>query len=733
MLKRPIVLLALISLIETFVILVNPDCFLWVLCTGIILAILFFISFFRKRELASAFVFSFIIILSVINPYLSYINNEKKTEKLIEEYKENTDNVFCAKVTRCNNYGQYSSIYATLEYANEKPVKSKPNIRMSCFTGDILSEGDLVVFKGKPEYLSEIEEDVFDTSSHLRSKYVFMDFPAVSIISSTGGKTDIFQKARSYTRDIIYSYLPENYNFEAAEVTYAMFSGDTAEISQNLDQDFRKSGTTHVICVSGMHLTIIISALYFLLSALTTSKNIKCVLVIMLALTYTAFTGFSLSTIRACIMCCITFTALIMGKKEDAYQSLFAALLIICIFSPYSVLDISAQLSFLATLGILVFSDIRPKVTSKNTFIKVLISLFDAFISNIGAVLFTLPVCAFSFGGISILSAVVTLIISVPCNLLLILTLVLLLVSPLAMAGLSIIPEFFGFLCQSICSFIIAAVRFFGSFKYAYITSSHADIYITLFILCLIALTFFIAFDIKRARYFCIMFTLITGIVFSFSALNLAIIDDGEYKVNYYRKNENDRQLSIKLGSEGYLMINADSILATSKDEQLFDRTSGKNYLLVIPDNNIEVSVLARNISTFKARFGLKKIFVPNTSEGHYLASRLSDEDVLCEIMPSHSRFGDINIEFSSRDYEYISVYDGKIRTSIVFADCYDKEYFKGSADICAFFTRKTQNQFNPETDTKPCCGTFFTRMKKDTVVYGVKNTYSQKSFSIKG
>lgn len=732
MLKRPIVLLALISLIETFIVLTKPEWFLWVLCICLIPSILSFISLFRKNELASAFIFSFVIILSAVNPYLSYINNEKKSEALIKEYKENENNTFCARVTRCNNYGQYSSIYATLEHANGVSVKSKPNIRLSCFSGDILNEGDLIIFEGTPIYLSEIQEDIFDTSSHLRSKYVFMDFPSVTILSSTGTNPDIFQYLRRYTRDVIYSYLPVDYNFESASVTYAMFSGDTAKLSQSINEDFRRSGTTHVICVSGMHLTIIISALFFLLSAFTIHKNIKCIFVILLALFYTAFTGFSLSTIRACIMCCITFTAMILGKKEDAYQSLFTAMLIICIFSPYSVLDISAQLSFFATLGILVFSDIRPAFKSEKTFVNVLLSLLNAFLTNIGAVLFTLPICAFSFGGISILSAVVTLIISIPCNILLVMTLILMIISPLAFIGLSIIPEFFGFLCQHICSFIINTVRFFGSFRYAYVTSSSSEIYILLFLICFIALSVFIALDIKRAKYFCVMFTLITGIIFSFNALNLAIIDNTEYKVNYYRKNENDRQLSIKLGNEGYLIVNADSILCTDRDENLFDSASGKNYLLIIPDENVEVPILARNIMNFKSRFGIRKVFVPDTEKGHYLASRLTDTGIYCEAMPGYSSFNDINIEYKSADFEYISVYDKKSRTTVVFADCYDKAYFRDDADTCAFFTRKTQNQFNPGIDTKPDCSMFFTRMKKDTEVNGITNTFSKKSFSIK-
>ena len=732
-LKRPVVLLSLISLFEALIILTNPDLIIWVLCICSVLCVLSFIYFFRKKELASAFVFSFIIIFAAINPYLSYTNNEKKAEKLIEEYKENTPGTFCAKVSRCNNYGQYSTIYATLEYADKTPVKSRPNIRMSCFSGEAFDEGDLVVFEGTPIYLSEIKEDVFDTSSHLRSKYVFMDFPSVSVISSTGGKGDIFRSLRKYTRSVIYSYLPDAYNFEGAAVTYAMFAGETASLSQSINEDFRKSGTTHVICVSGMHLTIIISALYFVLSAITLHKNLKCVLVILLAIFYTAFTGFSLSTIRACIMCCITFVALIIGKNEDAYQSLFAAMLIICLFSPYSVLDISAQLSFLATLGILVFSDICPKNKSKNIFIRLIASTFNAFLTNIGAVLFTLPICAFSFGGISILSAVVTLIISIPCNLLLLLTLVLLVLSPLAFAGLGIVPEFLGFLCRHVCSFIIYTVRFFGSFKYAYVTSAHAWIYLLLFLISFTVLTVFIALDIKRARFFCVMFTLITGIVFSFNALNLAIIEDSQYKVNYYRKNEDDRQLSIKLGSEGYLIVNADSILCTSKDEELFDYATEKNHLLIIPDDNIEIPILSRNISTFKSRFGLEKIFVPDTKQGHYLASRLADEGIHCQVMPSRAHFNNICIEYSSTDFEYISVFDGKTRTSVIFADCYDREYFKDGADICAFFTRKTHNQFNPDIDTKPDCSLFFTRMKRGTTVHGIENTFSKKSFSIKG
>ncbi len=733
--KTPSALAALICIAETFVILIEPSLFPVICILSAISAIIFFALFFKKKRFGAAVLFSFIILFCCANPYRIYITQEKTALSFTEQYKEYDNTVFDAVVYECQNYSSFSLIDVKITAAGGASLSSPIKARIGSYTAESFIKGDRLSFKGKPVPLDELEQEDFDTETYLRSKRTFVSFPYVTILSSHAvGKPDLFTSLRAYTKNTLYKYLSRNYDYDSSAVSYAMIAGDKEYIPSSVKEDFRFSGLTHILCVSGMHLTTIMGTIYILMSLMTVNKRVKCIIIILLCFFYSAFCGFSPSTIRAAIICSITFSGMLFSKNGNGYLSLFCAALLLCTVSPYSVLDISAQLSFLASLGILVVMDVFPHIHGKSFFSKAFGTVLDMIYANIGAVAFTLAISSYAFKSFSTVSVFSTLPASFPSELLLMGLLILLMLSPLSAFSFGrAVLYAIGGACNIFCTLLLSIAKGFSDFTYSAVTAENSTAFLILFIVSICAICVFICFGMKRCKAVCVYLTFIISASLCFFGLFNAIAGSYGYKVSYFRQNENDRQLSIKLSSSGYLIVNADSTLCTDSSKSEFDTRKGSNYLLIIPDEQVEVSILAQSIKSFDKRFGIKGVYLPETSDGRSLMHSMADHGIECEYMPHFADFGTFTLEYSSSDCEYISLSDKKCRTSIAFAESYNKNYFKQESDICAFFTRKTKNQFNPDSDSIPDCRLFYTRLGKNDSIDGIINTYSQKTFTIKG
>ena len=694
------------------------------------------ISFFfiRKKEYISAILCTLLLIFSCLNPYFLLNGKENAAKELFLEIKDEKDIIYTAEVLDFNDYGSYSTSFGILTHKNGKKLDTPFKVRLGSHSDSVLEKGDVITFKGKGQFSRDVRSDDFNTALYLRSKSAFLDFSSAEILSSERSeKVDILSNLRKHTRKTFYRYIPKGFDFGAVSVCYAMFTGDKDYVSRDLSLAFRDSGLSHLLCVSGLHLMIISGALYALLSVFTVGKKTKCFILIGFCILYSAFTGFAISTVRTCIMSCMAFTALTFSKRTDGFSCLFLTALAICTFSPYSIFDISAQLSFCASFGIILVNSLLPRINESARLSKKLFCILIPIITSIGAFTFTLPVSAYYFGTISIYSIAATLIASPFCSALLTCLLLLTLLSPIGYIPFAEpILYFLGSICRILASVTVGISEFFSSFRFSNITSSFTDEFLIIYCILLFVITVFIAMGKRR---FVLIFTailILSSTLFSLSSLIVAIRDDAKCKISYHRKNENDRLLSVKLGTLGYLLINADNRIIDGSSSAKFDSKSRNNYLLIIPDEVITPSILAGNINYFKENYGLRKIFLPDNHDGFILSKELSNLGIETYIFPKHFNYNDISIEFLCEEFYSITIDDKEKCTSIVFAEHYEKGFFPEKADICAFFTRKTKNQFDKDKNAKPSCDIFFTRMKKDDFADGITNTFSKKDFFIK-
>ncbi len=184
---------------------------------------------------------------------------------------------------------------------------------------------------------------------------------ATGYVRAEGDNRQIGAAGLSYQVDRWRSLLSQKMNEalpqqEFRGIIKALAIGKQDEIGEAQWQTFLKTGTNHLVAISGLHVSMI-SGLAFLLwrwlwgrSAWLTlrwpAQKVGAVAAIMAALTYAALAGFSIPTQRTLIMVVVFMVALIVQRYRRPSDGLLLALLLVLLFDPLAVMDAGFWLSF---------------------------------------------------------------------------------------------------------------------------------------------------------------------------------------------------------------------------------------------------------------------------------------------------------------------------------------------------------------------------------------------------
>ncbi|MDF2838316.1 MAG: internalization-related competence protein ComEC/Rec2, partial [Evtepia sp.] len=142
------------------------------------------------------------------------------------------------------------------------------------------------------------------------------------------------------------------YTKDAASLQYALLTGWQRDLSEEDQSAFSRTGLSHVVSVSGMHISFLSGALLFLLGKKKKSTVIIQIIVIFF---FATVTGNAPGALRAAILCSASLLAPLLGRKYDSVTSLFTALFCLLLLNPFSIANAGLQFSFAATLGIYLF------------------------------------------------------------------------------------------------------------------------------------------------------------------------------------------------------------------------------------------------------------------------------------------------------------------------------------------------------------------------------------------
>lgn len=190
----------------------------------------------------------------------------------------------------------------------------------------------------------------------------------------------------------------------------AMILGDKSELDTQLSDMFRKNGISHILAISGLHLSIVGLTLYKLLRRMGMGFFVCAAVSIVLLIGYGILTGNSISTVRALIMFIISVNAQVTGRRYDIATSAGLAALLLLIHRPLYVRSCGFLLSFGAVAGIVLigraFTNILPESLPCT-----LRKFLNALMGSVGVSLATIPVLGWFYYEISVYAVLLNLIV----------------------------------------------------------------------------------------------------------------------------------------------------------------------------------------------------------------------------------------------------------------------------------------------------------------------------------
>ena len=158
---------------------------------------------------------------------------------------------------------------------------------------------------------------------------------------------------RSWVKSTVMRILPNDYG----ALCLALLTGDRSELSPSVYASLTGSGVTHIICISGLHLSVWTSAILFILRKLKVREKLAAGITASFVIVIMAAAGMTFSVVRAGIMMLVYLASIILSRRRDPLNSLGIAITVIAVFNPFAMGAVSLRLSVLATLGIIIYTE----------------------------------------------------------------------------------------------------------------------------------------------------------------------------------------------------------------------------------------------------------------------------------------------------------------------------------------------------------------------------------------
>ena len=239
-----------------------------------------------------------------------------------------------------------------------------------------------------------------------------MNNPQIEILPGFSGWKSLaaIYRLRSILVERVFQLFPEPENALMAGILL----GDESKITTEVDHDFQKSGTSHIIAISGANFTVLTWLLLSILRRLL-PQYWAPTLMLPFIVFYTILVGANAAVVRAAIMCFLYILGSIRGRSGNGVINLALTSAVMALYKPQILFDLGFQLSVTATLGILLFS--RPLCNafrallaklfpgmSEGTLSRVTETMNDLCFMSVSAQVFTVWVSAQAFGKISLIS-----------------------------------------------------------------------------------------------------------------------------------------------------------------------------------------------------------------------------------------------------------------------------------------------------------------------------------------
>jgi len=174
-------------------------------------------------------------------------------------------------------------------------------------------------------------------------------------------------------------YMAQNFDPLISQYSEALIFGNRSLINPDTLNDYSKIGVIHLLAISGLHIGLITGFLYLILGFLKINEITKYLIVGLLILLYAIITGLNPPVVRATIMVELLIISRLFNWEIAAHKIIAIVFLLMILNNPLIIFNISFQLTFLVTVGLLYA---RRLLISQNYFLTIMkVTLFATFIA----------------------------------------------------------------------------------------------------------------------------------------------------------------------------------------------------------------------------------------------------------------------------------------------------------------------------------------------------------------
>ena len=342
-----------------------------------------------------AFIIGFINILSLENSFENIYKDEQELEivaTIISSKKESKN-----------------SISYEIKVENGKYAKTKLILYVTKTNNIDYEYGDKIFIKGiykEPEIARNYGG--FSYKEYLKTKGIYGTINAsksdIKLIKKNN--VNIISKFANDLSKKITKNVQDNLEEKQAGLLIGILLGNKDYLDEGINQNFKDSNLSHMLAVSGAHVSYIILGITYFFNVIRVNKKLSKFITIILLLFFIILVGGTPSVTRACFMAIYLIIGTLIYKKQDLKSSICFSLMIILIKNPYSLFDIGLQLSYGGTIGIILFSGkfLKKKSIekSKNKIKKAISYIKQMAIISICANIIIMPLMAYHFSTISI-------------------------------------------------------------------------------------------------------------------------------------------------------------------------------------------------------------------------------------------------------------------------------------------------------------------------------------------